>query len=214
MIAVYILGALIFYAAVCIVYNIYSESEIAFPKRIFLSEKTAITAAAIGAVLSSAALYISRNDIPMYSQVFYWIVLIILSDIAIIDLKRKIIPNKFVLSLLGCWAVYVVFIMIYDLGAAIEIALTSLSGMVFALIVFGAGYLLMKSKLGGGDVKLMIVLGFVFTGKAVFGVIMYSLIFSLLFALGAVISGKMKMKDSIPFAPFILLGSIAAVALY
>ena len=214
MIALYIVIAIMFYAAVCTVYNIYSEADIPFPKRLVLSDKTAVIIGAAGGILTSAALFVSRNDIDIYGKVLFGIELAFLAVIAVIDIKKHIIPNKLLLAMLGCWVVYTVVLLAVDTEQAVGAVISSIGGMVFALIVFGTGYLLMRSKLGGGDVKAMILLGLIFTGRAAFGVIMYSLVFSVLFALGAIISGKMKVKDTMPFAPFMLLGTIAAVALY
>lgn len=214
MIVIYILAAAFFYAAVCTFYNTYSGSELSFPKKIWESDKRTMLLSAVGGILSSVSLYISRADISMKTQVLYWAVMVILAVIALNDIEKKLIPNKLVLAILKIWIIYAALLMLTELENGIEMLIMSFSGFLYALVVFGIGYLIMKNKLGGGDVKLMIILGLVFTGRGVFGVIIYSLIFSMIFALGGIIIGKMKIKDTMPFAPFIFLGTVTAVILY
>lgn len=212
MIFIAILSALVFYIVLCFSMNKYFKTEIGYPKAFVFSEKNITVMCAVCAVISCIGLYLGTDSNPPYRSLMFYILFIFLACAAVIDIKKKIIPNRLVLTLFGIWTVYIILLIILSPDEGISELIKSITGALFSLLVFGAGYILMKNKLGGGDVKLTIVMGAVLTGDAVFGALIYALILSLMFAAIALISQKMKMKDSMPFAPFLFLGTAAAVA--
>lgn len=214
-IAIAVLAAVLFYSAVCTSLNIYYDSGILFPKRlIFLDKKSGMIMSASAAALSCAALLAGVGIIPVHRLLLFYLFCIFLAAAAIIDFYERIIPNKVVLIIACIWLIYSIALLIYDVPLGIDSLVSSLSGFVFSLLVFGTGYLLMRSKLGGGDVKLVLVMGLVLTGDVIFGALVYGLGLSLLFALCAIITGKMKIRDTMPFGPFLFLGTAAAIAAY
>lgn len=211
-IAAVVLSAPIMYMLMCLSLNLYFESGISFPKRMFMSDKKGTVCAVIGAICT-AAVFIINSDIPVGRAVLWYGTSIILGVIAVIDLKTQTIPNKLVLYMLLMWGAYIAVLCIYDLEAGLIGIINSVAGFVFSALVFGTGYIFMRNKLGGGDVKLALVLGLILTGDAIFGAMIYSFILSFLFALVGIIIGKLKPKDCISFAPFIFLGTMAAAAI-
>jgi len=129
----------------------------------------------------------------------YSILLELLLIVSVIDFKMGIIPNRFVLFIL-LWALLWQFLKPY---LPMESALVGFlaGGVLFYVIALAS-----KGGMGGGDIKLMAVLGFI-TGWP------YVLIlFMLSFILGALAGGflliikKKALKDSLPFAPFLSIG--------
>ena len=62
--------------------------------------------------------------------------------------------------------------------------------------------------LGGGDIKLLSLLGFIVGLKGIFIVLFLASCFSLCFFGAGLVLKRMKMRIQIPFGPFISLGAI------
>lgn len=138
--------------------------------------------------------------------IFYALISSTLILITIIDLKEMMIPDSLVitiaiLSILHKSLNYIIHKTPTNLLDSIEGAL--LAGIIFLLIV-----IISKGGMGGGDVTLIIALGFILGVKHILLAIFLS------FILGGVISAfllitKLKTKkDPVPFGPFIVLGFI------
>lgn len=206
------LAAVLFHIIVCVLLNSVSEESPRFPKNIIHTDKLGTAVSAAGAAISCAALYIHFEKAGAVKLPILYILCIGLAVATVTDIKKNIISNRLVLVLLCAWGAYLAIYMMIDFQAGLLSLIGSVTGALFSLLVFGTGYLIMKNKLGGGDVKLTFVMGLILTGDAIFGALIYGMGLSLLFAAGALISGKMKMKDTMPFAPFLFLGTAAAIA--
>lgn len=206
-----IISVPIMYVLMCIILNTYFKSNLKFPKSLFLQDKKGIIMSAAASLITAAAFVIGKN-IGIYEGILYYIMAVLLACIAVIDFKTKIIPNKFVLCLLILWVICTGAMCIISIEEGITVLVKSITGFVFSMLVFGTGYLFMKNKLGGGDVKLGLVLGLILTSDIIFGALIYSFVLSFLFALVGIIIKKLKIKDTISFAPFIFIGTISAIA--
>ena len=65
--------------------------------------------------------------------------------------------------------------------------------------------------MGLGDAKLFCGIGFWFGYQSVFIIIFLASIIALLFVAPKLFKGKMKMKNEIPFGPFIILGNLVYI---
>jgi leader peptidase (prepilin peptidase)/N-methyltransferase len=126
------------------------------------------------------------------------VILLLLLLISIRDLQKGIIPNSLVL-LLFFW-VFLWQLFSPDLPHGSSLAGFLAGGGFFYLIAF-----LSKGGLGGGDIKLMAVLGLAAGWPFVL------LVFLLAFVSGAVVGlillffKRKTWRASLPFAPFLLL---------
>ncbi len=80
------------------------------------------------------------------------------------------------------------------------------SGVIFILL-----YCMQKiypEGLGGGDIKLLSLLGFIVGLKGIFMILFLASCFSLCFFGVGIVLKRMKMRSQIPFGPFISLGAI------
>lgn len=121
-----------------------------------------------------------------------------------VDLESQIIPDEFIVF---GFAVIIIFIVISVFRGNLELLNSGigllLGGGIFLLIA-----VLSNGAMGGGDIKLMALLGFWFGWQSIL------LIMFLSFVLGAIISVTLLLfkiksrKDKIPFAPFIVLATI------
>ncbi len=130
--------------------------------------------------------------------------------IAFIDLDHQIIPD--VISLPGIIAGYIVTILLRKVSILDNIYWSSLGVLAGGGSLFLISWLYLKLRkqegLGGGDVKLAAMLGAFFGWKGV----LISLFFaSSLGSLIGVVYLRLSKKDfqaTIPFGPFIVLGSL------
>lgn len=141
--------------------------------------------------------------------IFYSIIFSILLVISFIDFKFQIIPDSFNIFIL-------VFAIIYKILQLILYGISpNIINSILGLIISGGLFLLIailsKGGMGGGDIKLIGVLGFILGIK-------FSLLnIFLSFILGAIISiflllFKIKgRKDPIPFGPFICIAFMIVV---
>ena len=132
-------------------------------------------------------------------SIFFSILGSLLIVISIIDLKYLIIPDS--LQIFG------IVIAIAYIIAAKENILYSAAGSIIGLFVFLL-IAILTNAMGGGDIKLMAVLGLFFQIKGIAFVGLVS------FVLGAIVSVfllalKIKSrKDMVPFGPFISLAAL------
>lgn len=134
-----------------------------------------------------------------FSTVLYCFITSLLLVISMIDLKHKIIPDG--LNITGV-IIGIIFILLDR-----TIIINRLIGLGIGLGLFLL-IALLSNAMGGGDIKLMAVLGLIFGIRGVLFITFSS------FVLGAIISVvllslKIKSrKDQIPFGPFISLSAL------
>lgn len=125
----------------------------------------------------------------------------ILIFVSFIDYEHRIIPNKIVLLSLIIGFIFSFFPKYYFYD--------SLEGMLF-----GGGILfllaLIPNVLGGGDIKLMLALGLFLGLKRVVIAILLAFVLASCISLLLIIFKIKTIKDYIPFAPFLALGSFIA----
>src|SRR5699024_3732009 len=141
--------------------------------------------------------------------IFYSIIFSILIVISFIDINFQVIPNSINVLLFITAILYKIFQhLLYSTWPKMFNSILGLiiSGGVFLLIA-----ILSKGGIGGGDIKLIGVLGFILGFK------MSILNMVLSFLLGAIISVFLlllnikEIRDQIPFGPFICLSFIVTV---
>lgn len=133
------------------------------------------------------------------NSVLFCIIASLLVVISMIDLKHKIIPDSLIITGVIIGIVYILLDRTIIFNRLIGL------GIGLGLFLFIA---VLTNAMGGGDIKLMAVLGLIFGIKGVLFITLFS------FVIGAVISVvlltlKIKSrKDEIPFGPFISLSAL------
>ena len=132
-----------------------------------------------------------------------WALISLLVIIFISDITYMLIPNKILLF----FTVVFLFLRIY-------IPLDPWwDGLAGALVGFGIPLfiaIVSKGGMGGGDIKLFGLLGFVMGIKGVFLAFLFSTFFGALFGVGGLVLGLLKRRKPIPFGPFIVIGTLVA----
>jgi len=166
---------------------------------------------------SSISLFIILSAI--WIAIFFFFILLFA-----IDLKYFIIPDSinFILAVLGVILISVnnfygkfslttgSFLKHYAaiFGLRDSIWLNHLFAAVLGMLFFGLIIFLSRGRaMGGGDFKLASVLGLIFGWPDIFMVLCLSFVIGASISLILMIKGKKKIKDAVPFGPFLVIGA-------
>ncbi len=141
----------------------------------------------------------------------YWVLMYGLMLAALIDMKRKIIPNKTLLFLAGVRTILLVGELACFPGLWLELILSSVVGLGGGGLLFLLAGAVSRKGLGMGDVKMIAVMGY-YLG---FQVLMSDLIItlSLTVAAGAalLVTRRGSLHSEMPFAPFAAAGTMITI---
>jgi leader peptidase (prepilin peptidase)/N-methyltransferase len=132
-------------------------------------------------------------------SVLYCIIVSLLIVTSMIDLKHKIIPDGLIIT----GAIIGVIYILLDR----TIIVNRLIGLVIGLGLFLA-IAVLSNAMGGGDIKLMAVLGLIFGIKGVLFITLSSFVIGAIISLALLILKVKSRKDEIPFGPFISLSAL------
>ena len=126
--------------------------------------------------------------------------------LSVTDLRVKKIPNPVTLLLLLLRVGFMLFGILAKQDDPKKVVLGSLIGLLF-----GGGFMLVcmlisRGGIGAGDMKIFAVIGLYFGLTGVIEIMIFSMLFSAICAIGMLIFRKAKMKSTLPMAPFILSG--------
>ena len=128
--------------------------------------------------------------------------------IALIDLRLSIIPDQLNWFLVLLGLALIVYRGVGDFAVWQE----GLIGLVFGIALFGAVILLSRGKgMGLGDLKMAGALGFLFGWPKIVLAAMASFIIGAFWALPLIALGKKRLKETIPFGPFLAAGAFLAL---
>ncbi len=144
-----------------------------------------------------AAIFTRFSGIDFYIHVLFYGVMIV---ILFIDLENQIIPNSLVLLLLGLSLLVQLFWPVQPWTTALLGGL--LGGSLFLLLA-----IVSRGGMGGGDIKLVTVLGFWFGWASLLLVLFLAFLGGGLVGGILLLTGLKKRKDGIAFGPFLVLAS-------
>ncbi len=137
----------------------------------------------------------------------------ILWPIAISDYKEYRIPNKLIIYGLIIRIALLICEFIFSFNTVLATVIYEVIAVVGASAVCFLCMLISKGSLGMGDLKLMILMGFMLGIEGICYSMFVSIFFSFVAAVILLASKKKKRKDAIPFAPFILAGTFTSIIL-
>ena len=151
----------------------------------------------------------------IFAYVFYLFMVSFLIIIFIFDLKNFIILDKVLYSALAFSLIYRLAIPMinnqlsttnYQLSA-VNYLLSALGASAFFFLI----YFISKGKwLGFGDVKLAILLGLLLGWPKILLGIFLSFIIGGIIGTGLILFSKKTLKSEVPFAPFLIIGTLIA----
>ncbi len=152
--------------------------------------------------------FVQRNTLGFSELAFAGTVLWFLYVFAVTDIRKKIIPNRLLLWMLGLYLPLAAAVFL-ETGLESGLKRLILSGMGCVLMggVFLIAYFLSRRQLGGGDVKLVALMGLYLTASRIMGAVFYGLLFCAVYSIIQMVRKKLGRKDGVPLAPFLLAGT-------
>jgi leader peptidase (prepilin peptidase)/N-methyltransferase len=132
-----------------------------------------------------------------------WLLAALLILSVLTDLRGRLILDQFTLPAIGLF----LFIRLWSGDQAWWYYL---AGGALGFSVLFALALISRGGMGGGDIKLFAAIGAALGPGPVLTSLVLSAFFGVLAGLPLMISGKIKRKQPIPFAPFIWIGTLTA----
>jgi prepilin signal peptidase PulO-like enzyme (type II secretory pathway) len=130
--------------------------------------------------------------------------MVLLAGVSIVDMQRKMIPDWLTLpGLLWVLGTSAIWGWPRVADALLGLLLCGGSLLIFAVISRGA--------VGGGDVKLMAIIGASLGWQWGFGVLAFAQLSAALLALCLFITGRRGGKDTLPFGPFLTTFAMLAM---
>lgn len=123
--------------------------------------------------------------------------------ITVSDLAYMIIPDKVLIFFAGLFLIERIFIPLIPWW-------DSLAGGAAGFFLLLLIAVVSKGGMGGGDIKLFAVIGFVLGVKLLLLSFFLSTLFGAFFGVIGLLLGTIKRKQTIPFGPFIALGTLVA----
>lgn len=140
---------------------------------------------------------------------YYSIIISILMVIFFIDMDHQIIPNKLILIVFLLDIAYKI-IRYFLLNESINI-LNYLSGLAIGAILFILIFIFSKGGIGGGDIKLIGVLGFILGMPLIFLNMFLSFVLGGIISIFLLIIKIKSRKDPIAFGPFLVIGFLISL---
>lgn len=142
------------------------------------------------------------------AALFYFIFSAVLIAISFIDLDHQIIPDKLSIPGIVIFSTSCLFVSQMSFYSVIWGVLAG--GGILYLVAFFYYYLRKRQGMGGGDIKLLAMIGAATGVKGVFFTLFTGSVFGTLGGVTAMaLSGKSEKRQAkIPFGPFLSLGAI------
>ena len=135
-----------------------------------------------------------------------WLLVALFVTISFIDLDHQIIPD--VISLPGIVAGFLCSFIIPWVDWLDSLLGILLGGGILLLIAWGYEKLTGKEGMGGGDVKLLAMIGAFLGWRAIFPVVFFSSLLGTMVGIPLMLVQRGDGKLAIPFGPFLVAGSL------
>lgn len=153
-----------------------------------------------------------------YQSGFFFIVkrlalVTIMWPIAITDYRELRIPNKLILTGILLRVIILVMELFFEWDTLQTTVISEGIATIGAAVICIICMLISKGSLGMGDLKLMMLMGLMLGVEGICYAMFLSIFFSFAAAVILLVMRKKKKNDAIPFAPFILAGTVTAMIL-
>ncbi len=151
---------------------------------------------------------------------YHWILASLMVIIFVYDLKHYIIPDKIIFPAIGAALIYRIYEFFsaqwrlqFDLwnfgNGSLNILTNPLLMAIVSASFFGAIVLFSKGKwMGGGDVKLAFLMGLALGWPGIVVAMFLAFLSGALAGVALVVLKKKSMKSEVPFAPFLIAGTV------
>ena len=144
-----------------------------------------------------------------WKLLFFFVFTCSLIVITFVDLEHQIIPDMITLPGIPIFFLMAVFAM----GVSWKDAALGLliGGGILYLIAFGYKLITKREGMGGGDIKLLALLGGFFGWKSLFFILLVSSFLGAFVGISVILIKGKDMKYAVPFGPFLSLAALAYI---
>lgn len=146
---------------------------------------------------------------PGWPTVAYGVLYSSLLVVAATDLSHKIIPNA--ITFPGIAVGLLSAVAVLPLGLIDSLVGLLVGGGILWLLAWASPYLFGKEGMGGGDIKLLAMIGAFLGWKPALLTIMVGSLLGSLVGIGLITGGVIRRGDYIPFGPFLVCGALVAL---
>jgi len=162
---------------------------------------------AVELITAVMAVFLFRRFGLSLHFIFTFLFTAVLIVITFIDLEHGIIPD--VITLPGIPLSVLIAVTVMGVSFLDSILGMILGGGLFYLIAVGYELFAKREGMGGGDIKLLAMLGAFFGWQSLIFLLLVSSLLGSMVGIGVMVVKKEGMKYAVPFGPFL---SVAAVA--
>lgn len=141
--------------------------------------------------------------------IYYGFLISVLLVIFFIDIDHMIIPNILVIIIL-IWDILFKLIDYFLFNIPLN-PINHLGALLFGMVLFLLIFVLSKGGMGGGDIKLIGVFGFILGFPRIFLSIFLSSVLGGIISIFLLILKIKTRKDPIAFGPFLILGFLVSI---
>lgn len=146
---------------------------------------------------------------PSWAVVAYGVLYSALLVVAWTDLSHKIIPNA--VTFPGIIVGLICAVTVLPLGLLNSLLGILVGGGILWLLAWASPYLFGKEGMGGGDIKLLAMIGAFLGWKPALMTIMIGSFLGSLVGITLISARVIKREDYIPFGPFLVCGALVAL---
>ncbi|HEX7456540.1 MAG TPA: prepilin peptidase [Candidatus Nanoarchaeia archaeon] len=152
----------------------------------------------------------SVNFLGWLQLIYLLFVVSTLIVLFITDLKDGLLPNSVVLPAIGVVGAYKLILLLlnFDLASVflIDIAAAAVAALAFFAIVYVSG----EKAMGGGDAKLVFLIGVAVGWPSVLVAIFLGFLTGAFVAVMLMLIGRKRFGQTVPFGPFLTIGAFIA----
>lgn len=179
-----------------------------FQKRLYIAYVVAMLAVLIAMSVSLSYFYHANTLIENARLIFMLAALFIA---AWFDQRKNVIPNKLVASMFLVRIAFYVIEAFKDYNKFWSVFKMDLIAGLLILAFFIVGVLVVKNGIGMGDIKLLLAMAFYQGFYGVVSSVFISLIIVFIFSVGLLLTKKKNRKDTVAFAPSLLIGTTLSI---
>jgi leader peptidase (prepilin peptidase)/N-methyltransferase len=146
---------------------------------------------------------------PSWTAALYALLFSALVVVAGTDLTHKMIPN--VITIPGMVVGFLGAMTVLPVGVINSVLGFTLGGGILWLLAWLSPYLFGKEGMGGGDIKLLAMIGAFLGWKPALLTIMIGSLTGSVIGISMIALGIIKRDDYIPFGPFLVLGALLSM---
>jgi leader peptidase (prepilin peptidase)/N-methyltransferase len=146
---------------------------------------------------------------PSWTAALYALLFSALVVVAGTDLTHKMIPN--VITIPGMVVGFLGAMTVLPVGVINSVLGFTLGGGILWLLAWLSPYLFGKEGMGGGDIKLLSMIGAFLGWKPALLTIMIGSLTGSVIGISMIALGIIKRDDYIPFGPFLVLGALLSM---